>query len=465
MTTGRNDPCPCGSGRKFKKCHGVLAIGPFAAAAPGAAETAALQSLDHELVRLMMSFRPSHYGEKWFHAALEAYCDFEGLEPEIIPVEDDELPFAMPWAFHSFAWGRTQESLAEHFHREKGRHLTREMRALLDAQLLAWCSFWRVDQVDPGVGLRLYDLLSQEERYVHERLGSTQIEKGTVILCRIVDVGDHSFIGGMHPYSAPLVDALTVVASAKRWARVRTRPVSLEFLRLPQVQGWMIGEWRWLTSRRGQQPTLSNTDGDPWTPTTDHLAFAPGDRGKVLAQLAGLEGANPPVTEGAETAVVITRAGNARNKAMENTVIGQINVTADRLRIETNSTRRGDALRAAVLAKTAPLVKHLLRNESSMTQLLEQAQESRARGTALPPRRIAAPEELAIIKEYKRRHYTAWLDDRIPALGGKTPRAAVRTAAGREQLDALLAQMAGSEARLPEEERFDFGWLRTELGL
>jgi uncharacterized protein len=21
---GRNDPCPCGSGRKFKKCHGAV---------------------------------------------------------------------------------------------------------------------------------------------------------------------------------------------------------------------------------------------------------------------------------------------------------------------------------------------------------------------------------------------------------------------------------------------------------
>jgi uncharacterized protein YecA (UPF0149 family) len=21
-TTGRNDPCPCGSGKKFKRCHG-----------------------------------------------------------------------------------------------------------------------------------------------------------------------------------------------------------------------------------------------------------------------------------------------------------------------------------------------------------------------------------------------------------------------------------------------------------
>ena len=22
-TTGRNDPCPCGSGKKYKKCHGA----------------------------------------------------------------------------------------------------------------------------------------------------------------------------------------------------------------------------------------------------------------------------------------------------------------------------------------------------------------------------------------------------------------------------------------------------------
>jgi SEC-C motif len=35
--TGRNEPCPCGSGRKFKLCHGALVITPAAlAAAPGA---------------------------------------------------------------------------------------------------------------------------------------------------------------------------------------------------------------------------------------------------------------------------------------------------------------------------------------------------------------------------------------------------------------------------------------------
>jgi len=25
MKAGRNDPCPCGSGKKYKKCHGVNA--------------------------------------------------------------------------------------------------------------------------------------------------------------------------------------------------------------------------------------------------------------------------------------------------------------------------------------------------------------------------------------------------------------------------------------------------------
>jgi preprotein translocase subunit SecA len=24
-STGRNDPCPCGSGKKYKQCHGKLA--------------------------------------------------------------------------------------------------------------------------------------------------------------------------------------------------------------------------------------------------------------------------------------------------------------------------------------------------------------------------------------------------------------------------------------------------------
>ena len=36
---GRNDPCPCGSGKKYKQCHLGLANDPARAAAPGAPST------------------------------------------------------------------------------------------------------------------------------------------------------------------------------------------------------------------------------------------------------------------------------------------------------------------------------------------------------------------------------------------------------------------------------------------
>ena len=34
MKTGRNDPCPCGSGKKYKHCHGLQELTPPAPLAP-----------------------------------------------------------------------------------------------------------------------------------------------------------------------------------------------------------------------------------------------------------------------------------------------------------------------------------------------------------------------------------------------------------------------------------------------
>jgi tetratricopeptide (TPR) repeat protein len=41
---GRNDPCPCGSGKKYKQCHGALSGGPPATAAPAATPSTSADS-------------------------------------------------------------------------------------------------------------------------------------------------------------------------------------------------------------------------------------------------------------------------------------------------------------------------------------------------------------------------------------------------------------------------------------
>jgi hypothetical protein len=63
------------------------------------------------------------------------------------------------------------------------------------------------------------------------------------------------------------------------------------------------------------------------------------------------------------------------------------------------------------------------------------------------------------------RHWEAWLDERVPALGGKTPRQAAKTAVGRERLEALLVDFASRSEQEPVHMRVGVDRLRQQLGL
>ena len=76
------------------------------------------------------------------------------------------------------------------------------------------------------------------------------------------------------------------------------------------------------------------------------------------------------------------------------------------------------------------------------------------------------PAELApVLLELKRRHYADWADQPLPALAGRTPRQAVRTPAGRREVDLLLKEMENHEQRSGDSAPFDFAPLRRDLAL
>jgi hypothetical protein len=71
-------------------------------------------------------------------------------------------------------------------------------------------------------------------------------------------------------------------------------------------------------------------------------------------------------------------------------------------------------------------------------------------------------------REFLMRHYERWPDEPVPALGGKTPKAAVRTKKGRQAVIELLKDFEVHEARKASREGgepFDFGFLWQRLGL
>jgi hypothetical protein len=72
----------------------------------------------------------------------------------------------------------------------------------------------------------------------------------------------------------------------------------------------------------------------------------------------------------------------------------------------------------------------------------------------------------AVLAERLRAHYRGWVDDKIPALGGRTPREAVSDPDGREAVEALIVDIErGGETMRPPLDPAIVRELRETLGL
>lgn len=109
--------------------------------------------------------------------------------------------------------------------------------------------------------------------------------------------------------------------------------------------------------------------------------------------------------------------------------------------LETNSRER--------LKKGKTLLKKYITDAVHQIDTFEdisQHRESRQGARKERPDDIPFEIEQQIYNEYMDRHYRQWLKDRIPALGGKTPRQAKRSKKGKQQVIELLKQMENMQA-------------------
>ena len=58
------------------------------------------------------------------------------------------------------------------------------------------------------------------------------------------------------------------------------------------------------------------------------------------------------------------------------------------------------------------------------------------------------PEVKAKIAEMMDKHYAAWVNEKIPALGGRTPLEALADPSGRESVEALVRQIERDGERM-----------------
>jgi hypothetical protein len=364
--------------------------------------------------------------------------------------------FAVPWLVYVAEFeGRP---ILDWYLEDRGWSLSRPAREWLAAQKKSWLSIWEVEDVDAGKAIVLHDLLTGERRTVHEVSASKVAERHHVMLGRVVDAGEVSLICGMHPIPLRPAQVAPVIETVRRALRRRTA-VAPERLRESRIVWKMLNAWSDAIERSQTLPTLVNTDGDPLLLTQDRWSFARAQRQEIVAQIRTIEGTDAKESESGDVFAVV-REGNRRHKDWDNTVIGRIEIRDAAIIADTNSIARADALRLRIEEACDGLLRRGKRSHTDPTAAFANpAEASRA------PARTPTSEEQAMVLDYKERHYAQWLDDSIPALGGKTPREAARTKNGREKLEIILKEIELTESHEPEPARYDVQKLRRALGL
>jgi hypothetical protein len=449
---GRNEPCSCGSGKKYKKCC-------FLKEAPDElSPRQRLHDMDGRLLRDVARWAAGRFGPE-FEAAYDEY-------PHDVEADTIHYQLFIPWSCCHF---RVRERpIIDWFLDERGRNLPLTDRGWLESQRRAWLGVWEVTALTPGHGVHVTDLLTGEERFVEEVSGSRTLGVRDAMLARVVDHGGISVFAGCHPRTLPPGEADDVVRMVRMLVRSeRAKFVKMEKVRAAATETILLTSWKNVVEAmdRRPPPTLHNTDGEPILMTMDHFApSSPDALSEIERRLATEDGVLPPDEggPGAERVYAFTRAGNKMHKNWDNTVVGRAFVGREDVRLETNSRERADALRRRFEVLCAGLVTHRAREHVDPLSKAAKKERVERRHERLEEQ---SPEAAAVLVAFKNEEYRAWLDQEIPALGGKTPRQAVKTPARRRQVEVMLKEIEHRESREPEGTRFDVRQLRADLGL
>lgn len=445
---GRNAPCPCGSGRKYKKC----CLPKEAGAAPQAEGYQPVHRLDERLTDKLMNYGFDQFGPQWL---TKAKGDFHRPDhaAELFP----------QWSIYHYTIGK--QTVADRAASSRALRLSAEETTWFAAQRKAWLSLWEILEVDPGKSLFLKDLLTYETRHVAEKAASESLVKRDVVLARVVDHQGVSLLCGLYQQALPPEAADQVHQRVRKRLRLK-RCVPVDRLRDEKIGRFMIRRWEealaGLDERAKIPPRLQNTEGDELLLTTDHFDFTPSDRARIERSLAAVPGLEAGQGGEGEADFVFKR--QTKGKPDQELVRGTVWLAEGRLRLETNSLERADELRRQLESAAGSLLRHRAREHADPRAMLRQGQPLQPPGTE-PEQPPATAEMSALLLEMKARHYADWADHPLPAFGGKSAREMVGTKAGRERVRVMLKTFEHTEARAPEGQRFDFAPLRRELGL
>ncbi len=443
--TGRNDPCPCGSGKKYKNCciHEEVEPATDIGTVDGVVTKKLVEWVLREHSERARALVPLVSEELWNSEGAQAHAHML-IAYEMTAGDGTRLCLQFPEAMRRAFSPREQRWLEE--------------------QRQSWFAIWDVLEVRQDEGMFLRDVFTGEERFVREARATHYLHDRELLLARIVRLDATWALAATHPQLLPPHAGDAVQAEARRILKLGRGKVDPDRLR-GEAAFRLTALWD--EAVRGllqaPRPHLQNTEGDPLVLTEDAYAFDPADRDAVLKQLREFPDGEE---DDSEPEATTRRFGFCTPGEEGLTRIAGVVVHERTLAVDANSTRRADEMRARLEESLGERVRFVERTETDPWEIIDTGESEEEEEEPAAPE-IPAEEAAKLILGFKEKHYATWPDTPLPALGGVTPREAARDKRRKvyRELDLVLRDIERGEAREPFEQRYDVQALRRELGL
>lgn len=434
---GRNEPCPCGSGKKFKHC--CLARPQTATGITPRDRTEAFEALLKYSRREPFDAIVAEAARDW--ADLPLASAPEALQA-ILEFQTSAEAF-FDWLFFDVRAGHGR-TIADAFLAARDWTVSRLAAEYIRLMRATALRLYQVRTIERGTGLAVRDLWTREDLFITERLGSAQLARWDVIAARVVFHGDgtrqiEGTVMALPPHAGkPLLKELK--AEHRRFSQLHPEAPLVDFFK--KIAPVIHEAWMDEVARR-EPPVLTTVEGDPVTHST--LVFDVPQAGEALVTLLR----QPDFEASGLHAIWVEGAGEHQR------ILGDVGCDSGTLTLTTFSRGRAARGRARLQEVLGPLS---LRLEDHRD--FDPAARP-THSTAVKPIDISeAPELQSWLQEQDRE----WLDTSVPALDGRTPRQAAADQRLRPRLRNLLIDIENQEARLGGSGR-DMTWMWKELGL
>jgi hypothetical protein len=452
MKKGRNELCPCGSGKKFKKCCLT-------------SDFTDKNELFWRSIREVQTGMTSKSFEYFFEALgteeiEDAWDEFNNFEvEEKFSPEHTLSQLFFTWLFQSWEQIEDEPTIFE----DMLADLTDKLSDL-DVLYLSSCiknkfQYYEVISSVPGKTINVKSLLTSNELNVMEKTGSRSVRTGDLVFAKIINIQDINVFESLAPVIIQPKFKLEIVKHHQQLDKK-------ENIELQHIDLFLSIYDRLMNP---VSPTITNTDGHLLIP--HKLIFDIDSPAKIFEAIHHLffeETREDILKSGTfdsrQNLIAISfpwlGKGNKRNKQWKNTLYGNINIDGKTMTVEVNSKERAETF----LNILTDLNTKGWRLKSTLIESIEQqlVTEPKVQNDL-----SENPEVLELLEKNMQDHWENWIDFKLPALGNKKPKDAIKTKKGKELVDALICNFERSaiDKPMPGQTLETFKRLRSRLGL